>query len=262
VAGLVLLLGVAGGAVVQWSTPGVRTSTTDASGTGADGGSTALDQSDQAATGDGDADATGSAPGPDNALAPSEPGRDRPLDTDAVGMAPDVAGPTPDAAGNNAAGNDAAENDAAGSDADTMVIDATTGRPVDDDTLSAPWWRRALPVEGRIVPVEGDASGAVRIDVVGTQAVQVTLTGILVSDLPRTRSVRIGLSAGDVIGEQRAERVGDDVPVDIGSFTPDGEHPVLVVVDPQVLPAVVHSVLLLDSESGRVLGGAEMLPAR
>ncbi|PZE81289.1 hypothetical protein DEI91_12815 [Curtobacterium sp. MCBD17_032] len=149
---------------------------------------------------------------------------------------------------------------------DATVVDAATGLPVDDAQVSAPWWRRALPIAGDLVPVDGDVHGSVRLEVVGEQVVQVTLTGVRVKAQPGSTgsylgAVRVRLSSGDVVGAGWAEWIGDDVPVDVGSFTPDGEHTVLVIVDPQDLPPVVHSVLLVDANTGDVLAGAELLPA-
>ncbi|PZE93490.1 hypothetical protein DEI95_07090 [Curtobacterium sp. MCBD17_008] len=148
---------------------------------------------------------------------------------------------------------------------DTTVVDAATGLPVDDGQASAPWWRRALPIAGDLVPIRGDVRGTVRLEVVGEQVVQITLTGVRVdagsgATGSHVGAVRVQLSSGDVVGTDRARWTGDDVPADVGSFTPDGEHPVLVIVDPQDLPSVVHSVLLVDAGTGAVLGGAELLP--
>lgn len=84
--------------------------------------------------------------------------------------------------------------------------------------------------------------------------------GSTASPRPHIGAVRVELSSSDVIGTERAQWTGDDVPADFGTFTPDGEHTVLVIVDPQDLPPVVHSVLLVDADTGDLLGGAELLP--
>lgn len=227
-AGLVLLVVVAVGAVAQWSAP----------------------------------DGSPSASAPD----PSSDADDSGIADDAGmsighGFIPDE--PTPDATGT------------------TSVVDAATGLPVDAAQAVGPWWRRALPIAGDLVPIRGEVRGNVRLEVVGEQVVQVVLTGVQVTASPdptgstktgstttgsaaSTRShigaVRVELSSGDVIGTERAQWTGADVPADFGTFTPDGEHTVLVIVDPQDLPPVVHSVLLVDADTGDLLGGAELLP--
>lgn len=222
-AGLVLVVVVAVGAVAQWSAP----------------------------------DGSPSASAPD----PSSDADDAGIADDAGmsighGFIPDE--PTPDATGT------------------TSVVDAATGLPVDAAQAVGPWWRRALPIAGDLVPIRGDVRGNVRLEVVGEQVVQVVLTGVQVtaspaptgsvkpgstaSPRPHVGAVRVELSSGDVIGSERAQWTGDDVPADFGTFTPDGEHTVLVIVDPQDLPPVVHSVLLVDADTGDLLGGAELLP--
>lgn len=222
-AGLVLLVVVAVGAVAQWSGP----------------------------------DGSPSASAPD----PSSDADDAGIADDAGmsighGFIPDQ--PTPDATGT------------------TSVVDAATGLPVDAAQAVGPWWRRVLPIAGDLVPIRGEVRGNVRLEVVGEQVVQVVLTGVQVtaspaptgsvkpgstaSPRPHVGAVRVELSSGDVIGSERAQWTGDDVPADFGTFTPDGEHTVLVIVDPQDLPPVVHSVLLVDADTGDLLGGAELLP--
>ncbi|NII40278.1 hypothetical protein E9228_000914 [Curtobacterium flaccumfaciens] len=240
-AGLVLLVVVGVGAVAQWSGPGSGTA----------------------------------APTPD----PS-PTADGPQMSIGHGFIPDA--PTADASGSPDGVGTATGT--ATSD-ETTVIDAATGLPVDEAQATGPWWRRALPIAGDLVPIGGDVHGSVRLEVVGEQVVQITLTSVRVTSGPRTSgprtsgsgtsgsgtsgsgtsgshvgAVRVELSAGDVIGTERAQWTGDDVPADFGSFTPDGEHPVLVMVDPQDLPPVVHSALLFDADTGDLLGGAELLP--
>ena len=222
-AGLVLLVVVAAGVVAQWSAPAGGTS------------SSAPDSSS-------DADDTGIADDAGMSIG--------------HGFIPDE--PTPDATGT------------------TSVVDAATGLPVEAAQAVGPWWRRALPIAGDLVPIRGEVRGNVRLEAVGEQVVQVVLTGVQVtaspaptgsvkpestaSPRPHVGAVRVELSSGDVIGSERAQWTGDDVPADFGTFTPDGEHTVLVIVDPQDLPPVVHSVLLVDADTGDLLGGAELLP--
>lgn len=236
-AGLVLLLAVVAGTLVQWSSP--------------------------APTSRAAPDRVVDEPRPDDLLLPTGrteptgPTSARTIDPVALGggFLPDDTDTEADAVGDGASDDVGADDDG-----DVVVIDSATGQPLGAD-WAAPWWQRALPVSGRLVPIEGTVRGHVRLDVVGPQAVQVTLTDVRVTDPARVASVRIELSSGDVLGDERAQWVGVDQPVDVGSFTPDGEHPVMTVVDPHVLPDVVHAVLLVDDRTGRVLGGAELLPA-
>lgn len=236
-AGLVLLLAVVAGTLVQWSSPAPTSRAAP---------DRAVDE-----------------PRPDDLLLPTGgteptgPTSARTIDPVALGggFLPDDTDTEADAVGDGASDDVGADDDG-----DVVVIDSATGQPLGAD-WAAPWWQRALPVSGRLVPIEGTVRGHVRLDVVGPQAVQVTLTDVRVTDPARVASVRIELSSGDVLGDERAQWVGVDQPVDVGSFTPDGEHPVLTVVDPHVLPDVVHAVLLVDDRTGRVLGGAELLPA-
>lgn len=234
-AGLVLLLAVVAGTLVQWSSP--------------------------APTSRAAPDRVVDEPRPDDLLLPT--GRTEPTGPTSARTIDPVAlggGFLPDDTEADAVGDGASDDVGANDDGDVVVIDSATGQPLGAD-WAAPWWQRALPVSGRLVPIEGTVRGHVRLDVVGAQAVQVTLTDVRVTDPARVASVRIELSSGDVLGDQRAQWAGVDQPVDVGSFTPDGEHPVLTVVDPHVLPDVVHAVLLVDDRTGRVLGGAELLPA-
>ncbi|MDY1003637.1 hypothetical protein [Curtobacterium sp. CFBP9011] len=275
-AGLVLLVVVAAGAVAQWSAP--------------DGGTSA-----SAPDPSSDADDTGIADDAGMSIGhgfipdePTTPATDR----SARGRSAVDGGTTlDDGRSSDVAPATGVDNDGAGSPSSdptgtTSVVDAANGLPVDAAQAVGPWWRRALPIAGDLVPIRGEVRGNVRLEVVGEQVVQVVLTGVQVTASPdptgstktgstttgstttgsaaSTRShigaVRVELSSGDVIGTERAQWTGADVPADFGSFTPDGEHPVLVIVDPQDLPPVVHSVLLVDADTGDLLGGAELLP--
>jgi hypothetical protein len=248
VAGLVLLVVVAVGAVAQWHTPdsGTSTSAPEPSPSVDDAGmSIGHGFIPNEPTTDPDGQPTGSG---------QQTGAGRPTGVDpASGTDPTI--------GADAAGVTSPSGDATGT---TSVVDAATGLPVDGARASGPWWRRALPIAGDLIPIGGEVRGNVRLEVVGDQVVQVTLTGVQVTAEPGSTgshvgAVRVELSSGDVIGTERAQWTGDDVPADFGSFTPDGEHTVLVIVDPQDLPPVVHSVLLVDSDTGDLLGGAELL---
>lgn len=220
-AGLVLLLAVVAGTLVQWSSP--------------------------APTSRAAPDRVVDEPRPDDLLLPTgptdptDPTSASTIDPVALGAGflPNDADAGADAEADAVGDGDGASDDGAGA-GDVVVIDSATGQPLGAD-WAAPWWQRALPVSGRLVPIEGTVRGHVRLDVVGPQAVQITLTDVRVTDPARVASVRIELSSGDVLGDERAQWVGVDQPVDVGSFTPDGEHPVLTVVDPHVLPlSLIH----------------------
>lgn len=265
-AGLVLLVVVTVGAVAQWSAP--------------DGGTSA-----SAPDPSSDADDTGIADDAGMSIGhgfipdePTTPATDR----SARGRSAVDGGTTlDDGRSSDVAPATGVDSDGAGSPSSdptgtTSVVDAATGLPVDAAQAVGPWWRRVLPIAGDLVPIRGEVRGNVRLEVVGEQVVQVVLTGVQVtaspaptgsvkpgstaSPRPHVGAVRVELSSGDVIGSERAQWTGDDVPADFGTFTPDGEHTVLVIVDPQDLPPMVHSVLLVDADTGDLLGGAELLP--
>ncbi|GAA1491754.1 hypothetical protein [Curtobacterium herbarum] len=262
-AGLGLLVVVAVGAVAQWHAPDGGTSMSASASPSAPDPSARADDAG-ISIGDGfiPDETTASATG--QSTCGGQPADvDPATGVDSAGAGSAGAGSAcGDRAGVGSAGDGSPSGDATGT---MSVVDAATGLPVDAAPAPGPWWRRVLPIAGDLVPIRGAVRGNVRLQVVGEQVVQVTLTGVQVTAVPgSTRShvgaVRVQLSAGDVIGTERAQWTGDDVPADFGSFTPDGEHPVLVIVDPQDLPPVVHSVLLVDADTGDLLGGAELLP--
>jgi hypothetical protein len=128
------------------------------------------------------------------------------------------------------------------------------GSPID------PWWRRVPPVAGDLLPIDRFASGHVRIARTGEHLL-VTITDLRVasydSELP---DVRVLLSEGTVVGERRGywTRHGEDddlgtIPSDVGSITFDLEAP-------RGVPDPVRSLVVLDPDSGDVLGGAALIP--
>lgn len=132
--------------------------------------------------------------------------------------------------------------------------DRADGSPID------PWWRRVPPVAGDLVPIDRFASGHVRITRAGDHLL-VTIQDLRVasydSELPE---VRVLLSAGAVVGDRRGywtrQGAQDDlgtIPSDVGTITFDLEGP-------RGIPDPVRSVVLLDPDSGRVLGGAAVIP--
>lgn len=141
-----------------------------------------------------------------------------------------------------------------GSAAGPESEDHADGSPID------PWWRRVPPVGGDLVPIDRFASGHVRIARSGDHLL-VTIEDLRVasydSELP---TVRVLLSAGTVVGERRGywTRQGEDddlgtIPSDVGTITFDIEAP-------RGVPDPVRSVVLLDPDSGDVLGGAALIP--
>lgn len=132
--------------------------------------------------------------------------------------------------------------------------DHTDGSPID------PWWRRVPPVAGDLTPIDRFASGHVRIARTGEHLL-VTISDLRVasydSELPE---VRVLLSEGTVVGERRGywTRIGEDddlgtIPSDVGSITFDLEAP-------RGVPDPVRSLVVLDPDSGVVLGGAALIP--
>ncbi|OII05408.1 hypothetical protein [Curtobacterium sp. MCBA15_008] len=132
--------------------------------------------------------------------------------------------------------------------------DHADGSPID------PWWRRVPPVAGDLVPIDRFASGHVRITRAGEHLL-VTISDLRVAsydaELP---TVRVLLSEGAVVGERRGywTRQGADddlgtIPSDVGTITFDIEAP-------RGIPDPVRSLVLLDPDSGEVLGGAALIP--
>jgi hypothetical protein len=161
----------------------------------------------------------------------------------------------------------------------TLVSPSNTlGAPVpepatDDHADGSPidaWWRRVPPVAGDLVPIapiDGiasghgrSASGNVRIARAGEHLlVRITDLRVASSDteLPE---VRVVLSEGTVVGARPGLWTGheddDDlgtIPSDVGTITFDLEAP-------RGIPDPVRSLVLLDPDSGAVLGGAALLP--
>jgi hypothetical protein len=139
--------------------------------------------------------------------------------------------------------------------------DPTDGSPIDT------WWRRVPPVAGDLVPIDGHASGHVRIARAGEHLlVRITDLRVASSD-GEPAEVRVVLSQGTVVGERPAvwTQDGEDddlgtIPSDVGTITFDLEAP-------RGMPDPVRSLVLLDphSDSGSdsgvlVFGGAALLP--
>lgn len=128
------------------------------------------------------------------------------------------------------------------------------GSPID------PWWRRVPPVAGDLIPIDRYAAGHVRITRTGDHLF-VTIEDLRVASYDsELSSVRVLLSDGAVVGARRGywTQQGDDedlgtVPADVGTITFDIESP-------RGMPDDVRSIVLLDPDSGEVLGGAALIP--
>lgn len=129
-----------------------------------------------------------------------------------------------------------------------------SGSPID------PWWRRVPPVSGDLVSIDRFASGHVRIARTGDHLL-VTIKDLRVASTTALPAVRVLLSEGTVVGARRgywSQRGEDDdlgtIPSDVGSITFDIESP-------RGIPDEVRSIVLLDPDSGVVLGGAALIPS-
>lgn len=134
------------------------------------------------------------------------------------------------------------------------TVDPADGSPID------PWWRRVPPVAGDLVPLDGSASGHVRIARAGDHLL-IRITDLRVaSSNAEPPEVRVLLSEGTVVGGRfrPSTQHGEDddlgtIPSDVGTITFDLESP-------RGVPDPVRSLVVLDPESGAVLGGATLLP--
>ena len=135
-----------------------------------------------------------------------------------------------------------------------LDVGSGAGSPID------PWWRRVPPVAGDLIPNDRYAAGHVRITRTG-EHLFVTIEDLRVASYDsEVSSVRVLLSEGAVAGERRGywTQQGDDedlgtVPADVGTITFDIESP-------RGMPDEVRSVVLLDPDSGEILGGAALIP--
>jgi hypothetical protein len=137
VAGLVLLVVVAVGAVAQWHAPDSGTSTS------APEPSPSVDDAGMSIG---------------HGFIPNEPTTDPDGQPTGSGRPTgvDPASGTDPAPGADAAGVTSPSGDATGT---TSVVDAATGLPVDGARASGPWWRRALPIAGDLIPIGGEVRG-------------------------------------------------------------------------------------------------------
>ncbi|WP_439694295.1 hypothetical protein ACRQ4B_08710 [Curtobacterium sp. SP.BCo] len=137
---------------------------------------------------------------------------------------------------------------------ETDPDDGLDGSPI------APWWRRVPPVAGELVPLNGSASGHVRITTNGDHLL-ITIADLRVASGHPVSSVRVLLSEGDVVGRPVAywsAHEEDDkdlgvVPADVGTITFD-------LQSPRGLPEEVRSLVVIDADADDVLGGAALLP--
>ncbi|WP_156364109.1 hypothetical protein [Curtobacterium sp. Leaf261] len=140
------------------------------------------------------------------------------------------------------------------------------------------WYRTALPVEGSIIGMvrasgangsPSPASGTVRITRDGDRAVRITVTGLTVTTQPDS-DLRVQLAASDIV--TGADGVGSVVrsgsasgvaggdPIEVGLLPNDASTVVLTFRTPQILPASVHSLVILDYTHATVIAGAELAP--
>lgn len=137
---------------------------------------------------------------------------------------------------------------------------ASSDASVDGSPL-APWWQRVPPVEGDLIPIDRFASGHVRIERDDQDGLVITFRDFEVAKNDRAlRSVRVWLSGGAVTGERRGYWLQEGGLFDVGDMPTDTRTLVISVTDPDRLPDPVHSVVLLDPDTGDILGGAPLLP--
>ncbi|ROP74091.1 hypothetical protein EDF19_0167 [Curtobacterium sp. PhB115] len=130
-------------------------------------------------------------------------------------------------------------------------------QPVDSSPIE-PWWLRVPPVAGDIVGIGSKASGHVRIGrISGDDTLAVEIDHL---ETGTDGPVDVVLSAGTVTGGSKPTwtRSGDSFDL----FEADGVEQGLTVMlsDPWALPDEVRSLVLLDAATGKVLGGAALLP--
>ncbi|MBF4614885.1 hypothetical protein [Curtobacterium sp. VKM Ac-1376] len=131
-------------------------------------------------------------------------------------------------------------------------------RPVDGSPID-PWWRRVPPVSGDVVGIGAAASGHVRIAANSsdeTLAVEIDHleTG---GDGP----VVVVLSAGTVRGGSKPIWTPAGESYDLFQAAGVEQGLTVVLSDPWSLPDEVRSLVLLDADTGTVLGGAALVPS-
>ena len=142
------------------------------------------------------------------------------------------------------------------------VRDAPTSGP-DGTAFNSPlndWWQRVPPVAGNLIWIDRYAEGRVRVDRERGRLVvhfEDLTVGAYDSEV---RSVRVLLSAGTVVGEHRGYWSQMGAPYDVGDIPADQESVSIAVPSPSKLPDEVRSLILVDVDTGKVLGGAPLLP--
>jgi hypothetical protein len=138
------------------------------------------------------------------------------------------------------------------------TIEPQDVRAVDSSPIDA-WWRRVPPVVGDIVGIGSEASGHVRI--AGNTSDETLSVGIEHLETGTDGPVDVVLSAGTVTGgsDPTWTPVGESFEL----FEADGVEQGLTVVlgEPWTLPDEVRSLVLLDAETGAVLGAAALVPS-
>ncbi|MGN8050858.1 hypothetical protein ACTJKO_14340 [Curtobacterium sp. 22159] len=137
---------------------------------------------------------------------------------------------------------------------DATPAASAPGSPLDD------WWRRVPPVAGRLIWIDRYAEGRVRIDRDGDRLVVHFEDLVLAAYDSEVRSARVVLSEGTVVGERRGYWSQEGRPYEVGAI-PSGRRSLSIdVPSPSNVPDAVRSIVLLDADTGEVLGGAPLLP--
>lgn len=131
-------------------------------------------------------------------------------------------------------------------------------RPVDGSPVD-PWWRRVPPVSGDIVGIGAAVSGHVRIAAnTSDETLAVEIDHL---ETGGDGPVDVVLSAGTVRGG--AEPMWTPAGESYDLFQAAGVEQGLTVVlsEPWSLPDEVRSLVLLDADTGTVLGAAALVPS-
>ncbi|QYI98298.1 hypothetical protein K0028_05100 [Curtobacterium flaccumfaciens pv. flaccumfaciens] len=131
-------------------------------------------------------------------------------------------------------------------------------RPVDGSPID-PWWRRVPPVSGDIVGIGAAASGHVRI--AGNTGDETLAVEIDHLETGGDGPVDVVLSAGTVRGGSKPVWTPAGESYDLFQAAGVEQGLTVVLSDPWSLPDEVRSLVLLDADTGTVLGGAALVPS-
>ncbi|MFB9648524.1 hypothetical protein [Curtobacterium pusillum] len=125
----------------------------------------------------------------------------------------------------------------------------------------APWWQRVPPVEGDLLPIDRGITGHVRIEDDPDLGLFISFDHFQVwSPNQHLSTVRVVLSNGIVVGEQRGFWADRGQAVDVGSIPIDTAEQSLSITTPEVLPDDVRALVIRDPDTGEVIGGASLIP--